>query len=386
MIKRWWGYYCAIAVLFIIPLANAGSIGISPASFSFYFEPSFEKTLQFKAFNSNPLQESEIYVKGDFAEYVNVSIKNFTGYAIFNVTIKLPEKIEVPGVHRIIIGARETRINQSKMEGGVGASAAIQAPIDIIVPYPGKYAEAKFVMNDVSLNEDAPFELELNNLGSEVITFFVDIEVFFGADKIHNKSFVIDNIDPKTQYILKNFINSSNFSAGIYDVKVKVDYGKIININKVFRIGQLFINITDYSYIFIENDINPFYIEIESLWNLPIKNVYSEVIITQNGTILRKFRPSFVDVKPFQKVNLTSFFDATNISEGRYTANLNVYYEDKITQKLAAIYVNKVSENKFWQYMILTFIFTAIFIMTIFIIIIIYLLLKIRRFKNQKNS
>ncbi|MDP2924967.1 MAG: hypothetical protein Q8N99_01200 [Nanoarchaeota archaeon] len=368
-----------IFFLMNIYIVNAGSIGISPAKHSLFFEPNKALEFNFKVINSNPDGKLEIYVKGDLSKYVKIDKDMVIGFGIVNVKINLPDVIDKPGVHRILIGAREVSSN-NLLVTGVGGLAAIQAPIDIIVPYPGKYAEARFITYDANKGENVSYEVSVNNLGTDAIFFDPYLEVYNQGKNITDFKFERIILNPKESYNKKGNL-SYDFSPGYYNSSFFIDYGEKIRLDSFFRIGELFVNITDYSYEFVPGEINNFYIEIENLWNNPINKAYGEIVITDNGVIVAGFKLSFVNLLPWQKANISSFFDAKNIKEGRYIANMNIYYEDKITNKLVTVYFK---EPSFYNLKNIGIIIGAVFA-ALFFIITIYMFFKIRRLERDSK-
>ena len=372
-----------------LQFVNAGSIGISPAKFKIYFEPNLEKTFKFTVGSFNPNQSIQIYVKGDLSQYVNLSRNFLIGRGIVEAYLKLPEKIDIPGTHRIIMGVIESSGNESSGQVvGVGGLASVQAPIDVVVPYPGKYVEAEFKINDINEGELAIFDLEIHNLGTLPVIAKSKIEIYENYEDINKtpKKLLTKNLESKKlkskeKITITDFLETSKFNAGFYSIFVTIDYGKLISIEDNLKIGQLFIDILDYSYIFEKGKINKFYIETQNLWNSPLSNVYAEVTITINGTVLESFKTPTQNLDSWEIHNFTGFFDASNIDPGKYTANIQVFYENKSTSKLVAIYVKKPKQNPLFI-IIICLISGLILIM---ISVIIYLSIKIKKIKKIKK-
>ena len=371
-----------LLILALFPLVTASALSISPTKFTYYFEPNLEREINFKIRNEDPNKNLTSYVSGDLAEYVNLSRTSFTGGGEFVASLSLPEKIDKPGKHNILIGAIEERNNS--LSTGIGASAAVQALIEIIVPYPGKYIEADFTINDVNEGENIYFKLDIHNLGTEDVLLRSKLEIYgIEKEKIETKDLVPQNIKSKEKVSIEDFIDGSNLNPGFYPVIVTLDYGEKLKINDSFRVGHFFVNVTDYSYRFKSSKINRFNIEIENLWNLKMENVYSEVIVTDKGKIIDEFKTPSINLEPWGKANLTGFFDAVNIISGRYIANIRLFYSNESSFKLVTIYVEEQKLDKIWL-IIGSISFLIILAISI---IFIYLMIKIRRLKkNVKKS
>lgn len=374
-----WLIICLLIFLILCPVVSAGVIGISPASYKINFEPNLKKTFSFRASTSDPNQKIGIYVKGDLAEYVNLSKTSLLGGGSFDVTLSLPKSFEKPGKHVALIGVIEMDKEIESATSMIGGVAAVQAPIEVFVPYPGKYAEAEFMMEDINEGEFAFFELKIKNLGTDDFKVIPKIEFYDNEEEIKTEILNDTLIKSQEEKVFNGFIDTSDFSPGVYNVIVKIDYGQYLEIKDEFKIGTFFINITDYSNEFKPGKINKFYIEIESLWNSRIENVYSEVSVTDQGEIIDQFKTPSADIEPWQKINLTGFFNAEEIEEGKYRANLRVNYQNKTTYKLVVVYVQEPSEI---NYLLIAVIGGVIlFLMTMSIII--YLIIRIRRLNKK---
>ena len=383
MVKRW--IYCLVVFLFLIPLINAGSIGISPAKFQLYFEPNIEVDYTFTASSANPNEYIHIEVKGDLTEYVTVSQTRFLKGGSFVVTLKLPSNISVPGNHRILIAAVPF-VDESELNGTLGGKAVVQAPIDVYVPYPGKYVEAEFMINDVSESNNAIYKLKLHSLGTDFVVINSRLELYdtTGKNKILTQTLVdSERMNSKEEREFIGLLNSSELKPGSYKLKVIVDYEqKVIELDELFRVGYLFVNITDYSYEFETGKINQFDIEVENLWNQELKNVYGEVTVTEKGKILEEIKTFSIDLKPWKRTNITGFFDAINITEGRYIANIKIFYQGESSYKLVAVYAYDPPLEMIWVH-IAAIASTTLILGTI---VFIYLIYKVKKYSNKYDK
>ena len=166
-------------------------------------------------------------------------------------------------MHTIGISATE-KVDKEKSKGTtIGTSVAITAIIRIFVPYPGRYLEISLRTNDVNIGELVNLELSINSEGKENITANPQIEIL----SIDNKTIEIlylgeTFIQSQRRLELSKTLNTSNYNPGKYIAIASVDYGKVAISMTNFRIGYLFINITDYTrQIFIKG------LETEALSN-----------------------------------------------------------------------------------------------------------------------
>lgn len=363
-----------------LQLLQAGGVGISPATYKEFFEPGLTKTYSFNSFTSDTSRGVNTYVKGDLAEYVTLSEDYMVGGGVFTATISLPDKIDKPGVHTIFIGVVQA---EEDIGGKVGGIAAIQGRIDIIVPYPGRYAESTFVITNINEGEEAKYEITSQNLGTQNLKVVSIIEVYKEntTEKVLTEVFKESTIEPKETLIIRGDLATKDFKPGDYFAIATIDWGRNDTINKTFRVGEFTIEIEDYDYQFEQGKINPFNILIQNKWNAPIPEVYASVSITDNGVMMASFKTVSVDTSSWERKNITGYFDTSPLEIKRYIARIELNYGDQATSKLVAIYINPSPRATYVKYTIM-----ASLIAIITISAFIYLILKIRRLQNAKNK
>ena len=133
-----WILFLVIVVSFFSNTVSA--LGVRPAKIELNFQPGFERTFDFTVLSNSPDTKYELYVKGDLADYVTLDKSEVIGSQTFRATLKLPSVIDVPGKHRILVGVRQ-EYDEELVGTGIGTAVAIQAAIDVYVPYPGKYVD-----------------------------------------------------------------------------------------------------------------------------------------------------------------------------------------------------------------------------------------------------
>jgi len=363
-----------ICIIFIIAIrfVSSSSVGITPAYYRDFFEPNLQKTYQFGTFNSEPDANLHAYVKGDLAQYFNVSKSNIKGGENFEVKMKLPGSIDIPGEHSIYVGVSEVK----DVLSGIGAVAAVESRITIFVPYPGVYLQSSFDVSDINENEPLNYEIKLDNLGTDSIKITPEIKIYEGNTTIYSTELSEANLVTKNSTIITGKIQN-NFSSGIYNAVLSLTYeNKKDKIEKVFKVGKFQVEITDYSYQFERGKINPFYVEIESKWNSEIKNMYAEIFLTDNGKLIDTIKTPSVELAPWEKKNLTGYFDATSLQSKRYLANIYIHFNDGQENKLVAVYIQDLPKNETTFYLII--------VASLSIALLAIILLLIKNKKNEK--
>jgi len=363
-----------------IQLISAGGVGISPASYKEFFKPNLTKTFSFNSFSADPARGVNTYVKGDLAEYVNLSTDYMLGGGMFTATIALPEKINKPGIHTILIGVIEAPEN---IEANIGGIAAIQGRIDIIVPYPGQYAESTFVISNINEGEKAGYKITSENLGSYDLKVNSMIEIYKNnmTEKILTEILKESILKPKETLTIQDTLPTQGLPPGEYQVVATIDWGKNDTMNRTFRVGEFLVEIVDYDYQFEQGRINPFNIQIQNKWNTKIDQVFASVSITDKGRVVGSFKTVSVDTSPWEIKNITGYFDTATLETKRYIARILLSYGEESTSKLVAIYVNPSLKATYTKYIIMTSIVIIIIIATF-----VYLILKIRKLKRKNGK
>ncbi len=320
-------FFILLIVINLIEIISG--LGISPAIIEDDFKPGLERTFEYSVFGGNPNFELEVYAAGELAEYVKLDKDTLSaGGGKFLVTIKLPEYIEKPGKNRIYIGARE-KFDEELAGGTVGTSVTIQAVIVIYVPYPGKYLEISLKSNNVNVGEPVNFELNIISRGDEDVNMTPQIEITSSNKTIENLYFRNRELKSQESITLKKALDTTNYNPGTYNAIAIVDYGKIASAESSFKIGDLFINIVNYTRQIFIGEIKRFDIEIESGWNDNIDGVYAEVFIFNGSERFIDFKTSSTSLTPWERKTITGFFDTSNFLEGFYDANITLIYYGK---------------------------------------------------------
>jgi hypothetical protein len=352
------------------------SLGISPAIQHVDFQPGLELEYSFNIY-SDPEQVIEVYSEGKFSDLVRFDKTELKGGGGFSVKIKLPQEIETPGKHILLIGAREKIYSE---EGTIGTSVIVRAPIIIQVPYPGKYAEISFLANNANVGEPVKFEVDVASMGKEPISATTKIEIYSETKKIETLDLGTKIIENQKSDKFIKILNTSEYNPGNYNATAIVDYeAAAAKTSRVFRIGQLFVNMTNYTEEIIKGGIKPFEISIESLWNNPIENVYGDIHVLKNGTSITNFLTPSVGLLGWEKKVLNGYVDTDILEPGKYDLDINIIYEGKETLNKGKLTIKMKQEYQAY------YIFGGILLILIVLIILIALYLKFMK-KNGKSK
>ena len=366
-------------VIVLILTETSFALGISPAKVEMNFAPGMEKTIEYSVFG-NAGQELELYVVGELAEYIQLDKSELVGGGKFNLKLKLPESLEKSGKLITIVGVKE-KIDEELRAGTIGTSVIIQVLVIVNVPYPGKYLELALKSHDVNVGESVNLELEIASKGKENVIVTPLIEIVSQNKTIETLYFKNREIKSQEKITLYKTLDTTNYNPGKYNAVAIVDYGKIVQAESGFKIGELVISVTNYTKQIIIDKVKSFYIEIESGWNNQIDGAYAEVFILNDSKSLISFKTSSTKLTPWEKKTITGFFDTSNFTEGFYDANITLFYYGKEIGKSSSelVEIEFIEEPK---QILIVFVVVGIIILLIVAI----LLIKKYLFKSKKRK
>jgi len=337
-------------VLFIIQYVS--SLGVSPPKKEYNFEPGLEQTINFYVFEDNPNRALEIYVLGNLSEYITVDKNEMIGGGQFIVTLKLPNSIDIPGRHRILIGVRQ-KIDDELVQGNIGTAIAIQVPIYINVPYPGRYLSLDLTGNDVNVGDPITFKLDIKSYGTEDLTVAPKIEIRAQQGEVKDTLFFQERVIRSQEVLnLKKILDTTNLNPGNYKAVAIVDYGVITTDEFDFRIGNLFIDIINYSSVFTIGKLEQFNVEVESGWNNNIDGVYADISIFNSSGVIESFKTTTASLTPWEKKIISGYFDTNKFLEGVYETNISLTYfgkdQGKTTSKSIKVVFYKKASLTIW--------------------------------------
>ncbi len=308
-------------------------IGLSPAIIKNDFEPNSDFSVEYLIL-SDWTEGFEIYSEGDFAEYVTFD-KNETMGGKFIAFINFPESFDEPGRRKLYIRVRQ------KIPGisGVGVKLEVGALISIRVPYPGKYAEiSSFNVETVNEGDPVEFGVGVINYGTETLVAQTRVEVSSDGKIIDNFDLGTESISPSESKGFTKKTEGNYYKPGFYNVTAIVNYEeKTLFEYRTFRVGTKLVEITNWTSEFNESKISPFIIQIESKWNNDLKDVYAEVSVSDFGEELDSFKTPTIELKKWEKAELSGFLNTDKLKSGNYKANITVFYDGGINGKVVDI-------------------------------------------------
>ncbi|TAL62311.1 MAG: hypothetical protein EPN88_13425 [Bacteroidetes bacterium] len=335
--------------IFIILLTDAIAINISPGKTAIDAEPGLTTEIKYTASNPSVDRDSTVILskaKTDDALMKYVTFEGGTeeenpklfipkgGSANFVVKINLPQKLPenmTPGEHKLYIG-----INEDVSElppGSVVALTNIYSLLLVRVPYPGIYADILFGISDINYGQSLPMSVVFTSRGTDVVKSVTASAVVYSE----NKSLISlpmrreQNLQPTETRPLSWELEPNTLPPGDYRATAHIEYdGQTKDLATTFRVGSEDLDITNTTTTVESGGIRRYDLDIVSKWNNQLKNIYADIKIIDNGTVIQKTKTPYLEaLEPWNEGRLSGFLDTTEIKPGTYDSEITIYYGHK---------------------------------------------------------
>ncbi len=328
--------------LLVLPLVFP--LGVAPAKREFSFTQEPQKYVIKIVNNEQKDMDVLLSVDGvlrDFITFeekkISFSKNDYEKSAWYTVT--LPADIK-PGVSTAKIIAEEIIGQVQHGENVVTAKLVVTSVLSVSVPYPAKYVDATF---DILPKEDhVDVTARVVNRGTEDIDQLeATFGIFDGEQQLESQPLAARPLKRGSSDDLLAQFSKENLKPGQYTAKaiIQLDEAKALHLIEEFRLGRPRLEISDFDKYFAENKINPFTIDLESVWNKDITNAYALAYVFQNGKEVTQFKGTSFDVKPWEKKRTTTYFDTNGLAVGEYNAVATLNYDNETSKKEQNVFI-----------------------------------------------
>lgn len=313
----------AVAIILIMPSIMA--LGVVPGKLIIPYAPLREEEIIFDVWGPTSVEaETDCPDIITINETIEATDEN---RAKIVAQIKLPEKM-TPGKNTcgVIITKKQANGTQT-----LGTAVKIIAVIEIDVPYPGRYAIMSLNAPNAMPNEDLGIYTTITNLGTEELDVQADIIIKdYKNNTINTRKTNRGRLGSKESGNFGVTFNAGTLESGKYIAKAIYDYGtEIISAEKPFVIGQLQLELNDYTKEISSNSISPFQVKATSLWGNPLENVYAEIkIFGKDGNVTSSAKMPSITIGPYGTETIDGFIDARRIAPGNYSTEI-ILHADK---------------------------------------------------------
>ncbi len=344
-----------VVVLLLLLVNSVWAIGLSPPKHVIDFKPDLEDTITFRVHNTNDnVVYFRVLLEGDSPNYITLEDELIAmkprSFEKMKMYIKLPKTLP-PGDNALPFKV----VEESQGEGTFSVSTAIRSFVVVDVPYPGEYLKATISASNVRSGEPVPIIVTIENDGTENVAVSKGVVSVTGVDLLDLIPISFENI-PAQQSVTQTVMwDNLDAVVGEYEAKIVADFeGGSTSAVTNFKIGDILVNIFD---IVAESTYQGWRasvdIEVDSMWNEPIENVYAEVNIYDQYA-----KSQSETVQPWSKQKLTAYIDTTNLAVGDHKGKAIVYYVNETVSKDFVLTVEKPIN----MYMVVGLVVVACFI------------------------
>ncbi len=338
--------YLAVLVGILISLVYASALGLTPAKREISFSTEEQEFTYTIINNEQKDLDLDLYATGEIADFIefetsklHISANELT--KDFKIKVKPPAYLK-PGknIGKIVVEEYVPEINIGNTT--VYAKIRVISKLIINVPYPKKYVEVSIDVNKTPSGE-LNLIAKVKNLGQENIE---KVKAYFG---IYEQDKKLEDLESNEESLPKGDIkdlivtlNTSNLQNGLYTAKATIVYDQYeVELGRDFKVGDVYIEILDYTKYFAQGMVNRFDIDVENKWNRKIRNAYGTVDI-ENVAFLKTLT---YDLDPRERRTITTYWDTSNVMIGKYNANITLFYVNKTTSKQAEL--NVISKEEY---------------------------------------
>ncbi len=316
------------------------ALGIVPGKIIIPFSPLREEAFTFEVFGPKSVKAETDCI--DIIT-INRTIKaSGDNRAKVLAHVKLPERME-PGSTRCGI-----KISEFAEEGQqLGVAVNIIGVIQIDVPFPGRYAILNLNAENAMPDQDLRVSATITNLGTDELDAQADIIIKdYKNDTVKLKKTDSHRLQSKESREFYIVLKAGTLESGKYMAKAIYDYGAgITSGEKPFIIGQLNLELNNYTKELKSESISPFSVTVSSLWGNPLENVFAEInLFDKDGIVLLNGKTPSTTIGPYSTEIIDSFLDTNQIGPGNYSGEIILHSRDKdFSNKVEFIVMEKKS-------------------------------------------
>jgi len=327
-------FFFVLSFIFLVGIVSA--LGVTPGrSLVDYKEESMQQGGSFKVLNDDSkARELVIQTKGELAKNIRlderrISFTQTDTEKVITYILNLPSDLS-PGKHIGEIVISEEVGSSGDDDTIVGAVLSVVTLIEVFVPYPGKYAEAKLNIKNAGAGEDVEFIIPIVNMGEFDLT-----KVYANIDLYNDNGEKLDSFNTKTISIPSDgkvdltHKWKANVPVGSYKAIVTVIYdGESINLEGTFQVGSVSLELQQITVNNFElGQIVKMDLLVQNKWSEDFDGVYTQVqIFSSGGEILADFNSPTEKVPALQKKVLSSYWDTAGVKVGTYDTKVIIHY------------------------------------------------------------
>lgn len=323
-------------LVLILSLYMVSSLGITPGRTTLRYEPGVSQTVRFSVINSEGDDAQFIVlVQGELNQSIAFSDVSFTLSAqepekVLEYVFTAPRDLS-PGTHASEIVVVKIPKKEASGATFVGAAVGVTTQLRVVVPYPGKYAEADLQVAGPAEDGGVTFILPVVSRGDlDLAHVRAHLDIYTSLnEKVHTLSTSDIPLTSGSRGELVATWNAQGVPSGSYRVVATVLYDEqTLRVEKTFELGTRLlelqgVEVRDFSL----GEIAKFELLVENKWSQPVSGVYADMMV-YNGehNVIANFKSAPYDISALEKNLLVMFWDTEGVREGRYDASVFLNY------------------------------------------------------------
>ncbi len=340
--------FCVISFLLVFICASLViAVGISPAYEIIDAVPGLEKEIGFYALNPSATGESHVSINlktttNPLAQYIFLPEQHYYTFSAgekqpFTVKIKLPNPLPSnlsPGRNDLWIGVSDIA---GSGDGSVAVFTNSYGLIRINVPYPGFSVILSLRTKDVSFGKTSLVSLDIKSQGLDTInTASATVSVLLNGKLIKTlPAKQIRDLHTTESQTITWDLDTQDMEVGEYTLIANVIFGNAQSqeTQTVIRIGDDDLEITNFTTSLVEGSIRKFDVQVNSVWNNPLQNIWAEIKVRAGDITLDAIRTSTIEsIEPWKSQTLTAYLDTSKLPVGTYDTDLFVHFGSKVKE------------------------------------------------------
>jgi hypothetical protein len=230
--------------------------------------------------------------------------------------LTIPPNWDTPGTMNNFVVFHE--IAQPGRTGTAVALTRVRCPIYVRVPYPGQYLEFDVKTADINEGDTARATYYVGSRGDDPVDDArLTITVEKNGTTHATYSERMRRIQPREEITDTVDLTTQELAPGIYSVFGELSYATdTIRVERSIRVGELDVNITNYTRMVPTADFTRLEFVFENLWNSPVNEVVFTYRIANEQQRFAQVRSETFSIRPFATTTIRSIAETPGIVEG----------------------------------------------------------------------
>lgn len=286
----------------------------------------------------------------DITPYITISRTEFpqmppNTIGEFSVTLDFTDEVIPPGLHEARVVVKETQ----GPAGTVGAVASVGVRFLVVSLSPTEFIKWSLSATNANVGEESTITSVVRNWGvPQINDLYIEYKIYDSKNNLLKEITTGKySIESKGVEGIKTIFSTQDFKPADYLIKAKVYFADQIQESETrFRVGTKTVKINSITPEYVPNAINKAAINVESGWNEDIKEIKGYVNILEGTEVVSRFDLLPQGLNAWQKNSMIGFFDTNGLELGKYSAEVNLRFDEEIAQKTFEITIAESANTK----------------------------------------